>query len=108
MKATSLFRFLLIGLVVSVVISTPAAFADVISFTLNTPNAAIAGFTGPYVNVDVNRTSTTVATLTFTSLNSAGGTFTYAMGSTGLVGASVNSTNFTLTGITENGAGTAS
>lgn len=47
-----------------------AAVADVINFDLDTGNAAISGYTGPYASVSVNRTDSTHATLTFTALTS--------------------------------------
>jgi hypothetical protein len=41
------------------------ARADSIVFDLNTPNAGLSGFPGPYATVTINRTSTTTATITF-------------------------------------------
>jgi len=70
------------------------AAADVISFTLDQGNTAISGFTGPYVQVDVNRTSTTTATISFTSLTNSGDL--YRMGDGGTAGVNINATSFTL------------
>src|SRR5262245_25594515 len=106
MKTAKLVRSLTLGLSLFVIVGATSAFADAIDLQITTGNAALAGFPGPYVNVNVNRTDATHATLTFTSLTQ--GTFTYGMGGQGLVGVQVNATTFTLTGVTENGGGTAS
>lgn len=42
------------------------ASADTINFDLTSGNSAISGFTGPYAHLVVDRTSSTMATLTFT------------------------------------------
>ncbi len=76
--------FLLVGLCVS------PALADIISFDISVPNAALSGFTGPYATVDINRTSTTTATITFTSLTNGG--FLYMMGDGGSADLNVNGT----------------
>src|SRR5262245_49453546 len=106
MKTAKLVRSLTLGLSLFVIVGATSAFADAIDLQITTGNAALAGFPGPYVNVNVNRTDNTHATITFTSLTQ--GTFTYGMGGEGLVGVQVNALTFTLTGVTENGAGTAS
>ena len=41
------------------------AKADVLVFDLNTPNAGLSGFPGPYATVTINQTSATTATITF-------------------------------------------
>jgi PEP-CTERM motif len=89
-------------------IGVSSAYASSINFNLDAGNLAIAGYPAPYINVEVNLTDATHATLTFTSLNSPGGIYTYAIGAQGMVGASVNAANFTLTGVAEDGAGIAS
>jgi hypothetical protein len=81
-----------------------AARADVITLQLNTPNTAIAGFTGPYADVTINRTSTTTATITFTSDTSGGNI--YLMGDGSSVGVNVNAATWTITGLTSSNAGT--
>lgn len=75
------------------------ASADIISFDLTTPNPAISGFTGPYEHVEVNRTSATTATITFTSLTNLAGN-TFLMGGAGAAGVNVNATSWTISGIT--------
>src|SRR5262249_8007218 len=80
-----------------------SASADTISFDLGTGNIAIAGFTGPYAHVQVDLTSSTTATFTFTSLTNGGNI--YLMGDGGSVGANVNGA-FTLGSITGSNAGT--
>jgi hypothetical protein len=65
----------------------PAA-ADMFSFQLNLGNSAISGFTGPYAEVTVDRTSATAATITFDGLSS--GSNFYLLGDGGSVGFNVN------------------
>jgi hypothetical protein len=48
------------------------AKADTFSFNLGVGNPAISGYPGPYASVTVNRTNSTNATITFTSLTAAG------------------------------------
>ncbi len=78
--AISLAMFALVALGFSTV-----AKADPI--TLNTGNAGISGFPGPYATVDVNRTSSTMATITVTGLTQGG--FTYLIGNGGSIGLNV-------------------
>jgi hypothetical protein len=64
------FRKLAVSLAMFAVISlgsSAIARADSVTFDLNTPNAGLAGFTGPYAQVTINRTSSTTATITFTA-----------------------------------------
>jgi hypothetical protein len=71
------------------------ASAESISFFLTTGN--LAGYTGPYAQVTVDRTSSTTATITFTSWND--GAYIYLMGDGGSVALNVNATTFTATNI---------
>src|SRR5262245_52479667 len=103
--ASKLLQLSVLGCLFVGVVGVRTAYADNIGFDLTTGNAGVSGFPGPYIHVDVNRTDATHAILTYTSLGNA--LYQYAMGSNGMVGASVNSTNFGLSGITENGLGTA-
>jgi len=80
------------------------AKADSITFDLTTGNSAISGYPGPYASVLVNRTSTTTATITFTSLTNSGNI--YLLGGVGSVAVNVNATSFTLGPITGSNAGT--
>jgi hypothetical protein len=80
------------------------AWADIFSFDLDTGNAAISGYTGPYASVEVNRTSNTTATITFTSLTNSGNI--YLLGDGGSVGVNVNATSWTLGTITGTNSGT--
>src|SRR5262249_51786514 len=84
--------------------SSLPAHADIISFDLGSGNSAISGFTGPYAHVQVNRTSSTMATITFTSLTNSGNI--YLLGDGGSVGVNVNASSFTLGTITGSNAGT--
>ena len=67
--------------------ASPAS-ADIISFDLTTPNAAISTAVGPYATVTISRTSTTSALITFTSLTNGG--FLYMMGDGGTADLNVN------------------
>jgi len=55
--------------------------ADTFTSTLDTGNSAISGFTGPYGSVSVDLTSSTTATITFTSLTNAGNIYLFGDGS---------------------------
>jgi len=85
-------------------VAVPHASADTTTFNLGTGNDAISGFTGPFATVLVNRTSTTTATITFTSLTSGGNI--YLLGDGGSAGVNVNATSWTLGTITGSNAGT--
>jgi hypothetical protein len=81
----------------------PAA-ADTIGFDLNIANSGIfPPYSGPYAHVDVNRTSSTTATITFTSLTSGGNIF--LMAGNGAVAVNVNATSWTLGTITGSNSG---
>lgn len=83
------------ALALAVAVMTPmVARADSISFDIDSPNTAISGYTGPYGTVEVNRTSTTTATITFTALNN-GGNF-YLFGGAQALNVNVNATSFTV------------
>jgi PEP-CTERM motif len=71
--ATSLALFAVIAMSSAVV-----ARADTVIYTLNNPNSGISAFPAPYATVEVNRTSLTTATFTFTGLTTGG--FTYLIG----------------------------
>jgi len=71
---------------------------------LDTGNSAISGFTGPYGSVSVDLTSSTTATITFTSLTNAGNI--YLFGDDGSVDININATSWTLGTITGSNAGT--
>ena len=78
------------------------AKADLITFNLDTFNTA--GFAAPYVKVDVARSDSTNATVTFTSLASGGDIF--LMGAVNAVALNVNATSWTLGSVTGTNAGT--
>jgi hypothetical protein len=80
------------------------AKADVFSFDLNSGNTALSGFTGPFANVNINLTSSTTATVTFTSLTNSGNI--YLMGDGSSVALNVNSTTFTVGTIAGTNSGT--
>lgn len=80
------------------------AKADQISFNLSVGNSPFNTYPGPYVSVTVNRTSSTSATITFTSLTASGNA--YLMGDGASVGVNVNATSWTLSSITGSNSGT--
>ena len=100
MQTGVLLRAALIGAVMTLAggLYAPSAQADTINITLGLGNADLSGFTGPYANVDVNLTSTTTATITFTGL--ANGGFQYLFGGGQAADVSVNSASFFLTNLT--------
>jgi len=63
--------------------------ADTISYTLGVSNLG-GSYTGPFATVDVNRTSNTTATITFTSLSNGG--YIYLMGDGGAAAVNVSGT----------------
>lgn len=81
---------------------TPS-FADT-TFDLTIGTSAISEFAVPYVTVDVNLTSSTTATITFTSLINQGNI--YLMGDGGAAGVNVDATSFTTRCIAGSNAGT--
>ena len=78
------------------------ARADFI-FDLGTGNSDIAGFPGPYAQVDVHLISATMASITFTSLTNGGNI--YLLGDGGTVAVNVNAASWTLGTITGSNAG---
>ena len=80
------------------------ASADTAFSTIGNANTAIAGFAGPYATVEIDLTSSTTATITFTSDVKNG--FIFLMGDGGSVALNVNATTFTATNITGSNSGT--
>ena len=79
------------------------ARADFI-FDLGTGNSDIAGFPGPYAQVDVHLISATMASITFTSLTNGGNI--YLLGDGGTVAVNVNAATWTIGSFTGSNAGT--
>jgi hypothetical protein len=77
------------------VLSGSAAYADIFTSPLNQGNSALGG-NANYGSVQVNLTSPTTATITFTSNTAAGDMF----GDSGIVGVNINATSFTISGLT--------
>jgi PEP-CTERM motif len=80
------------------------AKADSITFDLTVGNSAISSYPGPYASVLVNRTTTTTATITFTSLMNGGNIYLFGDGST--VAVNVNAASWTLGTVAGSNAGT--
>jgi hypothetical protein len=74
-----------------------AARAD-LTETIDAPNTAMSGFTGPYATVDIMATDPNHATITFTSLTTNG--ITFLMGGGGTADLNVNGA-YTLGTVTE-------
>lgn len=68
--------------------------ADSIGFNIAVPNSALVPYPSPYATVDVNRTSTSAATITFNGLTTGG--FTYFFGAAQAIDVNVNATSFTV------------
>ena len=64
----------------------------------------ISGYTGPYASVNVSLTSSTTATITFTSLTNSG--LIYLLGAQGCVAVNVNASSWTLGTVTGVNSGT--
>src|SRR5215510_16384441 len=92
---------LLLGLIWASVIGIPVAAADSISYDIETGSVGLSGYSGPFVNLNVNRTDSTHATFTYTALTSLGGTYLYTMGGQGTVAANINASSFIFFPITE-------
>jgi hypothetical protein len=78
--------------------------ADTQTFSISVGNPAVSGFPGPYATLVVNRTDTTHATLTFTSLTNSGNI--YLMGDGSSVAVNVRASSWTLGAISGSNAGT--
>src|SRR5215831_18808779 len=81
-----------------------SAKADTISYSIGLGNPPIAGYTGPYVGVLVNRTSATTADITFTSLSN--GSETFLIGDGGTAAVNVNASSWLLGSILGTNVGT--
>lgn len=81
-----------------------SARADSIVYQLTTGNSAVSGYAGPYAGVAVDLTSSTTATITFTSNTVAGNT--YLFGDSSSVAVNVNATSWTATGFSGSNSGT--
>ena len=76
----------------------PPALADSIAtIDLTSPNAALSGYTGPFATLTIDLTSSTTATITFTSDVHSG--YIYLMGGTNAVDLNVNATSFAVSTI---------
>jgi len=84
------------GILAGVLSATPAQ-ATIVE-TINTPNAALSGFTGPYAQVSITRVDNNTANIVFTSLTTGGVTF--LMGDGGSADLNVNGA-YTLGAVTE-------
>jgi len=85
-------------------LGAPSSSADTFTSTLDTGNTALSGFSAPYGEVTITLTSSTTATVTFTS-DVVGGNI-YLFGDGGSVAVNVNATSRLLTNITGSNAGT--
>jgi len=77
----------------------PRAMADsIITYAVGAPISALSPYTGPYATVEVDLTSSTTATITFTSLTNGGNI--YLLGDGGTADLNVNG-SYTLGTVTE-------
>jgi len=103
---TSLKALMVLAGVLFLLMYPVSSKADTITYNLTTFNLEMGGgnYMGPYVSVEVNRTSSTTAAITFTSLTNGG--YIYLMGDGSSAGVNVNATSFTITGISGTTVGT--
>jgi len=85
-------------------LGAPSAVADTFTSTLDTGNTALSGFAAPFGEVSVTLTSSTTATVTFTS-DVVGGNI-YLFGDSSSVDVNVNATSWTIGSFTASNAGT--
>jgi len=71
--------------------------ADFINYSLTVPNSALAPFPGPYATVNVNRTDTTHATITFTATPQGG--FIYRFGDGQSIDVNVGATSWSVSNL---------
>jgi len=79
-----------VGLALALALGASSASADLITYDLNIANSAISPYPAPYGTVDVNRTSSTSATVTLTAVNTA--PYFYGFGDGGTLGLNVSGT----------------
>jgi hypothetical protein len=96
MTKNRLTRSFVFGSVLLLAFGVSCAFADQI-YTLNVPNAAMSGFTGPFATATVHLVNSTHATVTFDGLDNGG--FYYLIGDGSEADVNVNATSFSIAGI---------
>lgn len=96
MKTISKFLFVAVLLIAS------NAMADTMNLVISVPNTDVNPYPAGYINVLVDRTSSTTATFTFTSSNVS--PYAYLMGDGNSVGVNLNATSWTLGTITGSNA----
>jgi hypothetical protein len=104
MSNSRIFLALLLAVALALTSGARSASADVFTSILNAPNDAVSGFSGPYGTVTVDLTSSTTATVTFTSAVVGGNIYLFGDGSTAAV--NVNASSFTITNVSGSNAGT--
>jgi len=77
-----------VGVFASGVPVARAVVVDSTDITIGVPNTGLSGFAGPFANLHIDLTSTTTATVTFTSLTHGG--YLYLLGGQGAVDLNVN------------------
>jgi len=81
-------------LIVVACVGVQRAKADLVTYYLSQGNPAISGYTGSYATATVNRTDSTHATITFTSLTTGGNIC--LMGDRASIAVNVNAASWTL------------
>jgi hypothetical protein len=97
-------KFTILLAILAVACWASVASADLFNSTLESPNSDLSGFITPFVQLTVNRTSSTVATVTFTSLVQAGNIYLMGDGTTAAL--NVNAGTFTVGTVTGSNSGT--
>jgi hypothetical protein len=104
MSRSRIFSTVLLAVALALAFGARSASADTFTSILDTGNSAISGYSGPYGTVTVDRTSSTAATVTFTSNTVNSNIYLFGDGSSAAV--NVNASSFTITGISGSNAGT--
>jgi hypothetical protein len=94
----------LIVLMAIMAVTCWAGMAAADSITYNLTQTNLSGYTGPFISVTINRTSTTTANITFNSL--ANGGYIYMMAGESVAAVNVNAASFTASPPTGSNYGT--
>lgn len=104
MKTNFLKPLVVTGMASMAILCSSFTASATIMIQLDTGNAAIGGYTGPYAEASVTRNSDTTATIVFTSLTNSGNI--YLFGGNSAVDFNVNAASWTLDTLSGTNAGT--
>ncbi len=90
-------KLALMSLALASLAFSPGTASAVLTLSLSSGNPALSGYPGPYGTVAVTATSTTMADITFTGLDSSPGGEHFLFGDGGSIGLNVNGTGISFT-----------